>query len=50
MFLEPSACTAQAQEDDMSQAALKPKTQGPFDSLMEITSRPDVVFVEGRGS
>src|SRR5262245_44733027 len=35
----------------MSLAALKltgPK--GPFDSLMEITSRPDVVFVEGRGS
>jgi acetylornithine/N-succinyldiaminopimelate aminotransferase len=50
VFLEPSACTAQTQEDEMSQVALKPKTQGPFDSLMEITSRPDVVFVEGRGS
>ena len=35
----------------MSQAALNvhgPK--GPFDSLMEITNRPPVVFVEGRGS
>jgi acetylornithine/N-succinyldiaminopimelate aminotransferase len=35
----------------MSQAALKlAGPQGPYDSLMEITSRPDVVFVEGRGS
>ena len=33
------------------QAALNLKeSDGPFDSLMEITSRPDVVFVEGRGS
>jgi acetylornithine/N-succinyldiaminopimelate aminotransferase len=33
------------------QAALKLKERkSPFDSLMEITSRPDVVFVEGRGS
>jgi len=35
----------------MPQAALNiAGPQGPFDSLMEITSRPDVVFVEGRGS
>ena len=31
-------------------AALNLKEPGPFDSLMEITSRPGVVFVEGRGS
>ena len=35
----------------MPQAALNiAGPQGPFNSLMEITSRPDVVFVEGRGS
>jgi acetylornithine/N-succinyldiaminopimelate aminotransferase len=35
----------------MLQAALKTSgAKGAFDSLMEITSRPDVVFVEGRGS
>jgi len=35
----------------MSHAALNLEgSPGPFDSLMEITSRPDVVFVEGRGS
>jgi acetylornithine/N-succinyldiaminopimelate aminotransferase len=34
----------------MSQAALSIPTHSRFDSLMEITSRPDVVFVEGRGS
>jgi acetylornithine/N-succinyldiaminopimelate aminotransferase len=35
----------------MSQTALTMSgPKGPFDSLMEITSRPDVVFVEGRGS
>jgi len=27
-----------------------PATPGPFDALMEITSRPPVIFVEGRGS
>ena len=32
----------------MPQAALK--LESPFDSLMEITSRPPIVFVEGRGS
>lgn len=34
----------------MSQAALSLEPHSPYDSLMEITSRPDVVFVEGRGS
>ena len=35
----------------MSQAALSiAGSQSPFDSLMEITSRPPVVFVEGHGS
>ena len=34
-----------------SQAAVAAlETQGSFDALMEITSRPPVVFVEGRGS
>jgi acetylornithine/N-succinyldiaminopimelate aminotransferase len=34
-----------------SQAVLSPVTsRGSFDALMEITSRPPVVFVEGRGS
>jgi acetylornithine/N-succinyldiaminopimelate aminotransferase len=37
------------QEDDMPQAALN-AIADPFDSLMEITSRPPIVFVEGRGS
>jgi acetylornithine/N-succinyldiaminopimelate aminotransferase len=34
----------------MSQPALSAAPQSPFDSLMEITSRPPIVFVEGRGS
>jgi acetylornithine/N-succinyldiaminopimelate aminotransferase len=34
----------------MSQAALSKPSHSPFDSLMEITSRPSIVFVEGRGS
>ncbi len=34
----------------MSEAALSVSEPTPFDSLMEITSRPPVVFVEGRGS
>jgi acetylornithine/N-succinyldiaminopimelate aminotransferase len=37
-------------EDDMSQTALSIPSLSPFDSLMEITSRPPVVFVGGRGS
>src|ERR1700716_2498877 len=53
----PCLFPAQPQEDDMSlsQAASQaaPSLAGPHDpfaSLMEITSRPPVVFVEGRGS
>jgi acetylornithine/N-succinyldiaminopimelate aminotransferase len=34
----------------MSQTAPSAAPHSPFDSLMEITSRPPVVFVEGRGS
>ena len=34
----------------MSASRTEQTAQAPFDSLMEITSRPHVVFVEGRGS
>src|SRR4029079_1325203 len=40
-----------SKETEMTQAAQKlPPAPSPFDSLMEITSRPPIVFTEGRGS
>jgi acetylornithine/N-succinyldiaminopimelate aminotransferase len=48
-FVSPGA----AQESDMLRSTIEGiavGSPGPFDALMEITSRPPVVFVEGRGS